>query len=176
MDRTRAAALGSAAFFLAGPALELGVGPFLLTGGFAAGDGTLEDPAAKVAGVATVVAALAVVVACFVRFVRDGLGTPSPAAPTQALVVAGPYRWVRNPMYVATVAGLIGEGLLLARPVLLAAAAVYLATMTTLVRLREEPRLRARFGPAYDAYRAQVPGWLPRPPRAPQPSRPRGRA
>jgi protein-S-isoprenylcysteine O-methyltransferase Ste14 len=76
--------------------------------------------------------------------------------------VTGPYRHVRNPMYVATATVIAGEGLLLSRPILLAAAAVYLAALAIMVRRLEEPRLRQRFGSAYDAYRDAVPGWRPR--------------
>ena len=158
--RRRAAAIGSAIFFLVGPGLELGVGPWLLTGGFEAGSAL---PAwLRPLGAALLLAGLTVVVHAFVRFVAEGSGTPSPAAPPDRLVVGGAYRYVRNPMYVATAAAIAGEGLLLRRPVLLVAAAVYVVTFGLWVRLREEPRLRRRFGPDYDAYRREVPGWLPR--------------
>jgi protein-S-isoprenylcysteine O-methyltransferase Ste14 len=161
--RTQTRALvGSAVFFLAGPLLEAGVGPWLITGGFARGDGALDTPVAQVLGAAVVLAGLAGVAACFAGFVRDGVGTPSPLAPTRQLVVSGPYRHVRNPMYVATAAIIVGEGLVLARPVLPACAALYLLAMGALVRFAEEPQMDARFGARYAAYRAAVPGWWPR--------------
>jgi protein-S-isoprenylcysteine O-methyltransferase Ste14 len=111
-----------------------------------------------------VVAGLAVLVRCFAGFALDGRGTPTPAAPTGVLVVGGPYRVVRNPQHLATAVVIVGEALVLARPVLLVAAAAYLATLAVLVRRFEEPRLRERFGADYDAYRAQVPAWVPRRP------------
>jgi protein-S-isoprenylcysteine O-methyltransferase Ste14 len=76
--------------------------------------------------------------------------------------VRGAYRHVRNPMYVATAAVIAGEALVLRRPVLLVAAAVYCAAFAAFTRVHEEPRLRRRFGAQYDAYRAAVPGWRPR--------------
>lgn len=158
----RAAALGSALFFLVGPVLEAGVGPFVLTG-FSTGSGL--PSALRVPGGALVAAGLAVIVWSFVRFVREGRGTPAPVAPPDRLVVGGAYRWVRNPMYVATAAVIVGEGLLLRRPILLAAAAVYVVALALLVRVHEEPLLRRRFGASYDEYRRTVPGWFPRPPR-----------
>ena len=158
---TRALA-GSAIFFLIGPGLEAGVGPFLLTGGFETGDALPGTPALRGLGVALVVAGLAVLVDAYARFARDGLGTPSPLAPPQELVVRGAYRFVRNPMYVATAAVIVGEALLLRRPILLVAAAAYCGALAALGRLREEPLLRARFGERYDAYRAAVPAWVPR--------------
>ena len=157
----RAAVLGSLLFFLIGPGLEMGVGPWLLTGGFEVGDGP-DALALRAFGVVLIVAGLAVVVHAYVRFALDGIGTPSPMAPPRELVVTGAYRFVRNPMYVATAAVIVGEGLLLRRPILLVAAAVYLTAMAVLHHRYEAPLLARRFGPAYDAYRDAVPGWLPR--------------
>lgn len=158
----RAAALGSAVFFLVGPGLEAGLGPYLLTGGWERGDDLPVQPLATAIGAGLIAAGLAVVVAAFVRFAREGRGTPTPAAPTGRLVVHGPYRHVRHPMYVATAAVIVGEGLVLARPVLFVAAAAYVATLALVAWRWEEPGLRRRFGPAYDEYRAAVPGWRPR--------------
>ncbi|HEY8582523.1 MAG TPA: methyltransferase, partial [Capillimicrobium sp.] len=78
------------------------------------------------------------------------------------LVVGGPYRFVRNPMYVATAAVIAAEGLVLARPVLLLAAAAYLTAFAVYVRRAEEPQLARRFGASWARYRAAVPGWRPR--------------
>ena len=158
----RAAVLGSLGFFLIGPGLEAGVGPALLTGGFEVGDGLPDVLALRILGVVLIVAGLAVVLHAFARFAVDGIGTPSPMAPPRELVVTGAYRYVRNPMYVATAAVIVGEGLLLRQPILLIAAAGYCAALAVLGRKYEEPLLRRRFGPAYDAYRDAVPGWLPR--------------
>jgi len=160
-----AAGAAAALFFLLGPGLEAGVGPYLVTGGWEHGDALPAQAVWTAAGVLLVVAGLAVLVQGYMAFLRDGRGTPTPAAPTTALVATGAYRHVRNPMYVATAAVIAGEGLLLARPLLFAAAAAYIATLAFCVRRWEEPALRARFGPEYDDYRAAVPGWLPRPER-----------
>jgi len=158
----RAAAIGSALFFLAGPGLEAGVGPALLTQGFQTGDGLPDATAFRVLGAVLIACGLAVLVHAFARFARQGLGTPSPAAPAQRLVVSGPYRFVRNPIYVATAAVIAGEALLLRQPILLIAAAVYVVALGTLNRVYEEPRLLNRHGRAYETYRAAVPGWVPR--------------
>lgn len=155
------AALGGAVFFLVGPGLEAGVGPWLLTGGWETGDG----PAwwlLRALGVVLIVGAVAVLVHAFARFAADGAGTPSPAAPAQRLVIRGAYRHVRNPMYLASAAAIVGQGLLLRQPILLPAAAVFVGVFAVWVRVREEPALRRRFGSSYDAYRRAVPAWLPR--------------
>ena len=162
MPRVRsAAAIATAVFFLVSPGLELVVGPWLLTG-FERGDALPGGPALPVLGALLLAGGVAVILHAFVRFVADGRGTPSPAAPPQRLVVTGAYRHVRNPVYVATAAAIVGEALLLGRPVLLLAAGAYAAALAAWARLREEPALAERFGAEYVAYRRAVPGWLPR--------------
>jgi protein-S-isoprenylcysteine O-methyltransferase Ste14 len=54
-----------------------------------------------------------VLVAAFVRFAWEGIGTPAPVAPTEHVVVGGLYRYVRNPMYLAVTALFAGQALLL---------------------------------------------------------------
>ena len=156
-SRARAAA-GSALFLVVAPGVAAGLVPYLLTGWES------HDPPAvvQVAGVALTAAGAAVLLHAFGRFVVDGLGTPAPIAPTEHLVVTGLYRRVRNPMYIAVTATILGQWLLLGRPVLLAYAAIFLATTYAFVRGYEEPVLTARYGEQYERYRASVPGWWPR--------------
>jgi protein-S-isoprenylcysteine O-methyltransferase Ste14 len=156
------AATLSTVFFLLGPGLEAGLGPWLLTGGWDRGSDLPAQGIWTIVGVMLVAADVAVLVLSFAGFARDGRGTPTPAVPTGRLVVSGAYRYVRNPMYLATAAVIVGEGLLLARPVLFVAATAYVATLGFCGRRWEEPALRERFGPPYDAYRQAVPGWWPR--------------
>jgi protein-S-isoprenylcysteine O-methyltransferase Ste14 len=159
--RSTRAVAGSIAFFLAGPGLEAGVGPWLLVR--IAGSEIDGWPLAlRVLGGLLMIVGIATLVDVFARFVRDGAGTPSPAAPTTHLLVSGAFRHLRHPMYVATATVIVGEALLFAQPVLLVGAATYLTAMATLVHAVEEPRLARRFGAAYDAYRQAVPGWIPR--------------
>ena len=98
----------------------------------------------------------------FARFVREGRGTPAPVAPTERLVVGGLYRHVRNPMYLAVEAAILGQALLLGRSVLLAYAGVIGVAFWAFVRLYEEPTLARRYGEEYEAYRRAVPAWWPR--------------
>ena len=109
----------------------------------------------------------ALYLACAGRFVVEGHGTPAPIDPPRQLVVRGPYRWVRNPMYVAVAAVLLGEVLLSASAWLAAYAAFVCLAFHLFVRLYEEPHLTAQFGEPYRAYAARVPRWIPRRPRAP---------
>ncbi len=152
--------LRSAAFFFVGTGLEAGIGPAVITGGFQRGDGWLDNTVALALGLVLIVAGAAIVTWCYVSFVR-GAGTPSPLAPPRELVGAGPYGVVRNPMYLATAVIIVGEGLLIARPLLIGCALAYLTAMYLLVTRYEEPLLARRFGAAWDAYAERVPGWVP---------------
>jgi protein-S-isoprenylcysteine O-methyltransferase Ste14 len=155
--RARAAA-GSALFLALVPGTMAVLIPYLLTG-YEAHDAWLPT---RIAGAALTLAGAAVLLEAFARFVRDGLGTPAPVAPTERLVVTGLYRHVRNPMYLAVIATILGQWLLLGRPVLLAYAIVFGAIVYAFVRGYEEPTLAARYGAEYERYRAEVPGWWPR--------------
>ncbi len=163
--RTRTATLGSAAFFLAAPVGVAGVIPWVLTRGRMRGS-FAEGWPIRMTGSALMAMGVGVVLASFARFVTEGHGTPAPPAAPDALVVGGPNRWVRNPMYVAVVATIVGEALLLRRPVLLVDAMVTLGATAGFVHWYEEPELHRRFGARYDEYRRTVPGWWPRRPHA----------
>lgn len=152
------AALGSALFLVIAPGVAAGLIPWLLTGWE-----TNSVPAAlRILGVLLTAIGVAFLLQAFARFVIEGLGTPAPVAPPERLVIGGVYRYVRNPMYLAVASAIVGQALLLGQPGLLVYAALFAAITFCFVRLYEEPTLRSRFGPSYDAYRAAVPGWLPR--------------
>lgn len=116
----------------------------------------------RLIGVILAAAGVVVLVGAFLRFVREGAGTPAPVAPTERLVVGGLYRYVRNPMYLAVVAIIVGQALMLGQPVLLLYAMAGFAVMAAFVRWHEEPVLAQRYGASYLAYREAVPAWRPR--------------
>ena len=123
-------AIGSALFFALAPGVVAGVVPYWLTGWEA-------EPAAplwQALGVVLIAAGAAVLIGAFARFVREGIGTPAPVAPTQHLVVGGLYRFIRNPMYVAVVSCVIGQALLLSREVLWVYAVGLMALFYAFVR------------------------------------------
>jgi protein-S-isoprenylcysteine O-methyltransferase Ste14 len=93
---------------------------------------------------------------------RVGRGTLAPWDPTRRLVVAGPYRYVRNPMITAVVAVLVGEALVFRSGALVAWAAGFFVLNWALFVVYEEPALERRFGDEYRAYKRAVPRWLPR--------------
>ena len=153
------AVLGSLLFLLVAPGVVAGLIPWWLTGWEPAGD----VPAALViAGAALVAGGSAVLLHAFARFALDGLGTPAPVAPTAHLVVGGAYRHVRNPMYLAVGATILGQALILGRPGLLVYLAAFGAAVAAFVHGYEEPELARTYGAEYDAYRRAVPAWIPR--------------
>ncbi|NUT45576.1 MAG: isoprenylcysteine carboxylmethyltransferase family protein [Thermoactinospora sp.] len=161
--RRAQAATGSTLFFLLAPGTVAALVPWWITGWRVLSP--LPSWAMlplRVVGGLLILAGLPVLVGAFVRFVVEGLGTPAPVAAPEKLVVGGFYRFVRNPMYVAVLAIIIGQAALLGQASLLAYAAVVALPVYLFVRLYEEPTLAARFGGDYDAYRAHVPGWWPR--------------
>lgn len=156
MARARAIA-GSLLFLVVGPGVVAGLVPFALTG--------WDEPAgpvARVTGSLLVAAGVAFLLAAFTRFALQGLGTPVPAVPTRNLVVSGSYRHVRNPMYLAVLAIILGQAAILGSAALVLYAAVVWLAFATFVRLYEEPTLSDTYGADYDAYRRAVPAWIPR--------------
>jgi protein-S-isoprenylcysteine O-methyltransferase Ste14 len=95
-------------------------------------------------------------------FVRQGHGTAAPYDPPQALVVRGPYRFIRNPMYLSAILIVVGLALWLGALSVLLYALALAGAYQLFVCYYEEPRLKSLFGPAYEGYVAQVPRWWPR--------------
>ena len=147
--RRRTAAVGSEVFFLVAPGVVVGLIPWLLTRWQAREPLPYWAPMRVLGGI-LLIAGLIALIRAFVRFVMEGFGTPAPIAAPERLVVGGVYRYVRNPMYVAVLAVIVGQALLLGRLGLL------------LYAWYEEPTLTRRFGEDYEAYRRAVPAWWPR--------------
>jgi protein-S-isoprenylcysteine O-methyltransferase Ste14 len=95
-------------------------------------------------------------------FASIGRGTLAPWDPTRHLVVAGPYRYVRNPMITGVLAVLLGEAALFGAVPLLVWAAVFFAINALWFPIGEEPGLERRFGDEYREYASNVPRWVPR--------------
>ena len=157
--RITSAAVGSFGWLVVAPGTVCGLVPGLITGWRRPAD---PVPWVDAVGWVLVLAGGAVLLHAFVAFAWHGRGTPAPAAPTEHLVVQGAYRHVRNPMYVAVVAVVLGQVLLFASWGLFAYLVVIGLTMAAFVQAYEEPTLREAYGPAYDEFCANVPRWLPR--------------
>jgi protein-S-isoprenylcysteine O-methyltransferase Ste14 len=135
-----------------------GLVPWLLTG-WQVKDAPLG---VRILGALLIALGVGFLLHAFTRFVVEGLGTPAPVAPTERLVVGGVYRYVRNPMYLAVGATIVGQAFLLGQFGLLPYAAVFGLIVFGFVRAYEERALSEKFGASYDAYRRAVPGWIPR--------------
>ena len=105
------AILGSALFFVVAPSTLAGLIPWWITR-WEFLPPFFDLQATRVVGILLIVAGLPGLVDSFARFALQGLGTPAPIAPTQNLVVTGLYRYVRNPIYVAVVAVILGQAIL----------------------------------------------------------------
>lgn len=102
---------------------------------------------------------------CLGAFVLQGRGTAAPFDPPRDFVAAGPYRFVRNPMYLSGGLLLAGYGLTQRSGAILLLAAALLGIAHLFVVLVEEPDLAERFGASYGDYRATTNRWIPRRPR-----------
>ena len=138
--------------------------PLLLLGGVRGALGAVRFGVPGVFGALFAACGLAVFVWCTSDFLTKGRGTPNPLDPPKFLVARGPYRWVRNPMYVCATLILFGEALVFDSPTLLLYALAVLVGFHLFVVLYEEPTLRRRFGTPYEDYCRAVPRWLPRRP------------
>jgi protein-S-isoprenylcysteine O-methyltransferase Ste14 len=94
--------------------------------------------------------------------VRHGKGTPMPLECTRQLVIAGPYRFIRNPMATGGIAQGIAVGVFLGSWLVVAYALAGALVWHFVMRPWEERDMRQRFGPAFEEYRAAVPCWIPR--------------
>jgi protein-S-isoprenylcysteine O-methyltransferase Ste14 len=110
-------------------------------------------------GVLFVLGGLALLILGARRFRAAGTNIP-PTLPTTALVVTGPYRWSRNPLYLALISVYVGLGLAARSSwALLLAVPLVILIHYGVVR-REEVYLERKFGADYRAYRARVRRWL----------------
>jgi protein-S-isoprenylcysteine O-methyltransferase Ste14 len=111
-----------------------------------------------------IAAGMALYAWCTWNFAAVGRGTPGPWDAPSRVVAAGPYRWVRNPIYLAALLIVLGEAWLFMSPPLLAYAGVMAVFFHLFVTGYEERTLRRRFGSSYLEYRRAVPRWILRPP------------
>ena len=163
------AVLGSALFFVVAPCVLAGLIPWSMTR-WEFGRAFFGLEITRAVGVLLILVGLPGLVDSFARFALQGLGTPAPVAPTKNLVVTGLYRYVRNPIYVAVVAIIVGQAMLFGDGRLIVYGALLWLAFHVFVVGYEEPTLEQTFGREYEAYRANVRRWVPRvvPWRAPE--------
>jgi protein-S-isoprenylcysteine O-methyltransferase Ste14 len=164
MIRKVLAIVGSAVFLVIAPGFVAGLAPWWIS------HWRLETPffgmpLFRLVGGVLITLGVIGLLDSFVRFAVQDVGTPAPVFPTRHLVVSGLYRYVRNPMYVAVVSAILGQGLMLGNATLLEYGGLVWPLFHLFVLAYEEPALRARFGSEYKLFSTEVPRWIPRLPR-----------
>jgi len=121
--------------------------------------GPVSIGAAQIAGAVVVAGGAVLALWCIVTFLVIGRGTPAPFDPPRRLVVVGPYRLVRNPMYIGAALALAGASLFYESWALLGYCAGFAFVTHLFVVTYEEPTLRATFGDPYVSYCERVHRW-----------------
>ncbi len=103
-----------------------------------------------------------IVLWCFRDFTFKGRGTPLPMDPPKELVLTGPYRYVRNPIYAAAGLIFVGHFLWFGYWRILIYAVLAFIGVHFFVVLYEEPTLKRKFGASYEKYLKSVPRWIPK--------------
>ena len=111
-------------------------------------------------GLVPIILGIYVYLHCSASFIIVAKGTPIPFTPTKALIVTGLYRFVRNPLYIAGVLVLSGEGIYFQSSGVIVYCLVMFGFFNFHVLL-EEAMLAEKFGDSYKAYRNSVPRWIP---------------
>ena len=127
-----------------------------------AGADVFKDP--RPLGWIIVVAGAIIGLPCVWEFAWRGLGTPAPFDPPRKLVVTGPYRYVRNPMYVGMGIAILGFAIVYPHGtnVFLGELLTAFVLVSILIIGYEEPTLRGLFGDDYADYCHNVRRWIPR--------------
>ena len=155
------AVLGTATFLLLAPGIVAGLVPWWISRWHVRAAFSGFAPF-RVIGALLIASGIPILLESFGRFAVQSIGTPAPVSPTRHLVIKGFYRYVPNPMYLAVVSWILGQGLLLDDIPILAYAALGWLVMHLFVLTYEEPTLRKSFGAEYETVCAHVPRWIPR--------------
>ena len=115
-----------------------------------------------IAGIVIMLVGASLALACAATFVVKGRGTPAVFDPPSEFLSVGPYKYVRNPMYIGGFILLVGFGLYQRSvSILLLSLVLLLLTHLAVVSL-EEPNLEKRFGQSYIDYKKSVSRWVPK--------------
>ena len=155
------AILGSAIFLVIAPGIVAGYVPWRISR-WHVGAPLLGISLSRLVGVLLIVAGIPVLLDSFARFALQGLGTPAPIFPTRHLVVSGFFQYVRNPMYVAVVSLILGQGLFFGSIGLVEYGTAVCLGFYLFVLIYEEPVLRKSYGREYEEFCTNVPRWIPR--------------
>ena len=116
----------------------------------------------QVAGIAIGSIGAVISLLCILTFISIGRGTPAHFDPPHKLVMKGPYRYVRNPLYIGAILALLGAALFYESILIVGYAIIFFFVAHIFVVLCEEPTLQKTFGKEYETYCLLVKRWLPR--------------
>lgn len=119
----------------------------------------VAQPAGRWIGGMLILAWLLIAALAIGVFRRAGT-TPNPTGEVTAFVIAGPFRWSRNPMYLGLVLAQTGVAFLLGNAWVLILLPLSFLVLDRVVIAGEERYLEGKYGAAYTAYRQQVRRWL----------------
>jgi|SRR5690348_5559301 protein-S-isoprenylcysteine O-methyltransferase Ste14 len=154
------AIVGSAIFLVVAPGIVAGYVPWRICRWHVEAP-LLGISSLRLVGVLLIAAGLTVLLDSFARFALQGLGTPAPIFPTRHLVVSGLFRYVRNPMYIAVVSLILGQGLFFGSILVLEYGVAVFVGFYLFVLIYEEPTLLKSYGREYEEFCANVPRWIP---------------
>ena len=123
---------------------------------------TIKFLPAFIIGIIVMVMGLYILMMTVSSIIRIGRGTLAPWAPSQHLVIAGMYGYVRNPMILGVLTVLIGESIAILSYRILIWAMCFFLINTIWFVVFEEPSLEKKFGEEYRQYKKNVPRWIPR--------------
>ena len=132
---------------------------------FDPGLGVVLPESARVLGIVAIAAGGSLLLTCVGLFVLRGHGTPAPFDPPREFIAAGPYKFVRNPMYIGGLTVLLGFGLWQKSTSIVVFTALVAVVVHLFVVFLEEPGLEQRFGSSYINYKQSVNRWRPRSPK-----------
>ena len=142
------------------PGTVAGVIPWLLVQ--SSGEAVRLVPSLWLIGLLPLLAGLVLFFWCNGLFNFVGKGTLAPIDAPIFLVRAGPYHWIRNPMYVAVLTIILSEAILFHALSVVGYALAFGTFLHLWVLFVEEPLLREQFGESYETYLHTVPRWMPR--------------
>jgi protein-S-isoprenylcysteine O-methyltransferase Ste14 len=120
-----------------------------------------ENIPALITGLVIICLGLGLMIVCISLFIRIGKGTLAPWTPTRKFVIAGPYRYVRNPMIIGVLIVLIGESVAILSFNILIWSIAFFIINNIYFTLYEEPNLIRKFGQEYQDYKSKVHRWVP---------------
>lgn len=133
---------------------------FTISASFLAGWPTIPRLHSLPVGIVLIVFSCIAPVSALILFQRAGTQINSTSKANNKLVIDGPFRFTRNPMYLGLVVLSLGVAVATGAILLFVVPFAVFATANWVHIPFEEAKMRRQFGPAFDAYARNVRRWL----------------